>query len=167
MPAWYARLWYPLDYAEAIRSQAATNHLPPELVAAVIKQESDFKPDARSSEGAVGLMQLMPSTARWIHTQPGSPVAAPDRLGEPDVNIAYGTWYLHYLLDKYGDERVAIAAYNGGETNAAQWSKQATLAGRRLSVGEIPFPETRQFVKQVSATRAIYRRAYATELGLP
>lgn len=166
MPSWYARLWYPLDYAQAIRREAANNHLQPDLVAAVIKQESGFKPGARSSEGAVGLMQLMPKTAQWIHTQPGSPAAAPDRLGEPVVNIAYGTWYLHYLIDKYGDERVAIAAYNGGETNAAHWSKQASRAGRRLSVAEIPFPETREFVKQVSAKRAIYRRAYATELGL-
>lgn len=166
MPSWYARMWYPLDYAQAIQREAAVHGMPPELVAAVIKQESGFDASARSGQGAVGLMQVMPATAEWISHQRGAPAAAASRLGDPEVNIAYGAWYLHYLLAKYGDTRVALAAYNGGETNAAKWARDAGADGRRLSVGEIPFPETRQFVKAVSEGEAIYRRAYGAELGL-
>lgn len=165
-PDWYARLRHPLDYADTVTTQAALNHLPPDLLAAVIDQESGFDPDARSSQGAVGMMQVMPATARWIATQPGSPSMPPERLSEPEVNIAYGAWYLHYLIDKYGDERIAIAAYNGGETNVARWAQTARAEGRRLELSEIPFSETRQFVSQVDAKRAIYRRAYARELRI-
>lgn len=166
MPAWYARHWYPLEYAQTIRTHADQTGVPADLIAAVIWRESDFDPSARSSEGAVGLMQLIPETAKWISTQPGGLGYPADRLAEPEVNIAFGSWYLHYLLDKYGDERVAIAAYNGGETNAAKWAKAANVEGRRLTLDDIPFPETRAFVKAVTDARAIYRRVYTAELGL-
>lgn len=166
MPAWYARHWYRLDHEQIIRTHAAAQKLAPDLVAAVIWRESNFDPDARSSEGAVGLMQVLPDTAEWIATQPNPPAYPASRLAEPEVNVAFGTWYLHYLLDKYGVEVVAIAAYNGGETNAAAWAREAGMKGRRLAVEDIPFPETRAFVRSVTEARAIYRRVYARELGI-
>ena len=166
MPAWYARHWYPLEYTSTIRTHAERSGVPAELIAAVIWRESDFNPAARSSQGAVGLMQILPSTATFISTQAGGPAESPDRLAEPEVNIAFGSWYLHYLLDKYGDDRIAIAAYNGGETNAAQWVRDAAANGRPLTLDDIPFPETRAFVRSVERARAIYRRVYGDELGV-
>jgi soluble lytic murein transglycosylase len=166
MPAWYARIWYPLEYTETIRAESARHDLDPVLVAAVIYRESKFVPDSRSSQGAVGLMQLLPPTAEFIAGQANRPSGAPDRLTDPDVNIAYGTWYLRYLIDRYGTEPLALAAYNGGESNLQAWMRRARDEGRTFRVPEdIAFPETRRFVQAVGETESIYRRAYGEELG--
>jgi soluble lytic murein transglycosylase len=165
MPTWYARLWYPLNYAQTIRVEAARQRLDPALVAAVIYRESKFEPDSRSSRGAVGLMHLLPPTAEFIAGQPNRPSAPPDRLTDPDVNIAYGTWYLRYLIDRYGTQPLALAAYNGGESNLQAWMRRARDEGRAFRVpDDIAFPETRHFVQDVSETENIYRRAYRSEL---
>lgn len=166
MPQWYARHWYPLEYADVISRHAELRGVPADLVAAVVRRESNFRPAARSEQGAVGLMQILPSTAQWIATQPGGRDLAPERLVDPDENIAFGTWYLQYLRAKYRDERIVLAAYNAGETYAADWSRQAVRERRPFALDEIPFPETREFVRQVRATRDVYRRVYARELGI-
>jgi soluble lytic murein transglycosylase len=166
MPGWYARLWYPLRYEEAIRSESRRNALDPALVAAVIYEESGFVPDSRSSRGAVGLMQLLPSTAEFVADSPDRPSPAPTRLDEPEVNIAYGTRYLRYLIERLGSIDLALAAYNGGEANVARWQSEARARGTTFTVPEdIPFEETRDFVRSVLRDRAIYRRAYGDELG--
>ena len=166
MPAWYARLWYPLRYQDTIRAEARENGLDPALVAGVIYRESKFSPSSRSRRGAVGLMQVLPATARFIHEQANAPRPMPARLGDPRVNIEYGTWYLRYLLSKYGSEPLALAAYNGGETNVISWIARAHARGRKLRLpDDIPFPETRAFVRSVGHARDIYRRAYGSELG--
>lgn len=168
MPAWYARLWYPIGHQSAIRQNAARHHLDGALVAAVIDTESGFVPDVTSRAGAVGLMQVLPETARFIATQPDRPSPAPSRIDEPDVNIAYGTWYLRYLVDRHGDLDVALAAYNAGEGVVAGWESQARAQGRVFRVPEdVPFAETRSFVRRVREKAAIYRRAYGDELGPP
>jgi soluble lytic murein transglycosylase len=166
MPGWYARLWYPLEYEDAIRAEAARNALDPALVAAVIDTESGFVPDSRSAEGAVGLMQLLPETARFVARLSDRPSPAPDRLEVPEVNIAYGTRYLRYLLERHdGDLDLALAAYNGGESNLERWMAQARAAGGELRVPEdIPFAETRGFVAKVRDSIPIYRRAYGDRL---
>ncbi len=165
MPAFYARWWYPLEHAEAIRAEAAANGLEPEFVAAVIYRESRFSETARSGEGAVGLMQVMPETAHWITRQPGSPQEDPHRLADPAVNIAFGTWYLRYLSGKYGSERLALAAYNGGEANLREWIAEARAAGKALATADVPFPETRKFIEGVEESRATYRRIWGDRLG--
>ena len=132
MPAWYARLWYPLEYEEPIRAEAARYDLDPALVAAVINTESGFAPDSRSGAGAVGLMQVLPDTARFIARQPDRPSPSPDRLAEPEVNIAYGARYLRYLIDRYGTVGLALAAYNGGPANVNAWIEKARAAGGTL-----------------------------------
>jgi soluble lytic murein transglycosylase len=166
MPAWYARLWYPLEYEDAIRSEAARNGLDPALVAAVIDVESGFVPDSRSHQGAVGLMQVLPETARFIASQPERPSPSPERLESPEVNIAYGTRYLRYLIDRHGTTELALAAYNGGESNVRRWSEDARRRGRELRVpDDIPFGETRGFVARVRQETPIYRRVYGDRLG--
>jgi soluble lytic murein transglycosylase len=168
MPSWYARLWYPLHYEVAIVENAGRNGLEPALVAAVIETESGFVPDSRSSQGAVGLMQVLPATARFVAEGPRRPSPAPERLEDPEVNIAYGTRYLRYLIDRHGSVPLALAAYNGGEANVDRWLAEAEAAGRTLRVpDDVPFPETRAFVERVLELRGVYRRTYAEELGAP
>lgn len=156
-PPWWARLWYPLHYAQIVRGHAANYHLSPALLAAVIEQESKFDPNARSSAGAVGLMQLTPQTAEGIAQYTGGAGFTLADLTNPEINVRYGAWYLRHLLDKYHDERTALAAYNAGQENVDRW--------RRLHEG-VQFPETRAYVDRVERLKWIYRRAYASELGL-
>ena len=155
-PGWWERLWYPLDYEQIVRGHARHYTLDPALLAAVIYQESKFKADARSSSGAIGLMQLLPDTAQGIALHTGGSAFRVDDLYNPEINIRYGAWYLRHLLDKYGDERTALAAYNAGQDNVDHWRR----AGRG-----IVFSETRAYVQRVEELKKIYREAYGAELG--
>ena len=156
----------PLSDASVIREQAAAKHVDPALIAAVIYAESKFEPRP-SSAGAQGLMQILPDTAYYLaHLSGGSRFTASD-LATPSINVAYGTYYLRYLLDHYnGNELLAVAAYNGGLANVDRWAAQASSAGRTLTVAGIPFPETREYVERVLGAQRVYRATYATELGL-
>jgi soluble lytic murein transglycosylase len=156
----------PLRHEDIIRQQAHDKHLDPALVAAVIYTESRFR-DQTSVAGAKGLMQLTPSTARFVeHLSGGSTFKVSD-LSTPQVNIAYGTYYLRYLLDRYGDnEALALAAYNGGEGNVDRWVDAARQEGQALSIDAIPFGETRAYVRAVQSAASEYRNTYRSELGL-
>jgi soluble lytic murein transglycosylase len=156
----------PLQYQGIIREQAAAKHLDPALIAAVIYAETKFEPRP-SAAGAEGLMQLLPSTAYFIaHLSGGVEFTATD-LATPRINLAYGSYYLRYLLEHYeGNEMLAVAAYNGGISNVDEWVARAKAAGRQLTVEEIPFPETRAYVQRVLAAQLEYRRRYASQLGL-
>jgi soluble lytic murein transglycosylase len=166
MPGWYARLWYPLEHEQTVRRESARNGLDPALVAAVIDTESGFVADSRSGEGAVGLMQVQPDTASFIAGLPRRPSPSPDRLAEPDVNIAYGTRFLRYLVDRYGSVDLALVAYNGGPANLGRWLEDAQARGEALRVpDDVPFAETRGFVTRVREATDIYRRAYGDRLA--
>jgi soluble lytic murein transglycosylase len=158
-------LTLPLAYSDVIRQQAAEKHLDPALVAAVIYAETKF--DARpSSAGAQGLMQILPGTAEFLAHRSGATTFTVADLGQPQINIAYGSYYLRYLLNEYGGNVVpALAAYNGGETNVNRWISQERRDGRSLTIGEIPFPQTRAYVARVLAAQRDYRRTYASQLG--
>jgi soluble lytic murein transglycosylase len=156
----------PLRHEDIIRQQAHDKKLDPALVAAVIYTESRFR-DQTSVAGAKGLMQLTPATAKFIeHLSGGSTFQLSD-LSTPQVNIAYGTFYLRYLLDRYGgNEALALAAYNGGEGNVDRWVDAARQKGQNLSIDAIPFGETRAYVRSVQRVQSEYRRSYRSELGL-
>jgi soluble lytic murein transglycosylase len=156
----------PLRHEDIIRQQAREKHLDPALVAGVIYTESRFR-DQTSNAGAKGLMQLTPATARFVeHLSGGSTFQVSD-LSTPQVNIAYGTYYLRYLLDRYGDnEALALAAYNGGEGNVDRWVDAARQEGKALSIDAIPFGETRAYVRSVQSAARQYRDNYKSELGL-
>jgi soluble lytic murein transglycosylase len=156
----------PLTNADVIREQAAAKHLDPALIAAVIYAESKFEPRP-SAAGAQGLMQILPATAYYLaHLSGGSRFTASD-LATPRVNVAYGSYYLRYLLDHYhGNEMLAIAAYNGGLTNVDNWVSSARADGHDLTADAIPFPETREYVQRVLAAQRDYRAAYGQELGV-
>jgi soluble lytic murein transglycosylase len=148
-PPWYDRLRYPLAYETIIRGHARNYDLDPALIAAVIYQESKFEVDARSDAGAIGLMQLRPETAKGIAVRTGGSRFRVDDLLDPEINVRYGSWYLRHLLDKYGSEERALAAYNGGQGNVDRG---------------VVYPETKAYVARVLELRGIYRDAYASAL---
>jgi soluble lytic murein transglycosylase len=155
-PSWYNRLRYPLAYESIVSGHADNYRLDSALLAAVIYQESKFDPDARSDAGAIGLMQLQPDTARGIALRTGGSAFRVDDLTNPEINVRYGSWYLRHLLDKYGDEETALAAFNAGQGNVDSWREQGK---------GIAFAETRHYVDRVQELKGIYRDAYASELG--
>jgi soluble lytic murein transglycosylase len=156
----------PLSDAAVIREQAADKHLDPALIAGVIYAETRFEPRT-SSAGALGLMQILPATANYIAHLSGGVRFTTGDLATPKINVAYGSWYLRYLLDHYeGDEMLAVAAYNGGLANVDGWVAKAREAGRKLTVAEIPFPQTRAYVERVMKAQAEYRDVYPHALGL-
>ena len=157
----------PLRHDDIIRQQAEQKNLDPSLIAGVIYVESRFR-DQTSHVGAKGLMQIMPATADYIAHKSGGTEFVQGDLATPQINIAYGSWYLRYLLDHYhGNTILALAAYNAGEGKVDEWWRNAADRGERFRVADhIPFPETRAYVGKVLDARRAYRREYAKELGL-
>jgi soluble lytic murein transglycosylase len=157
----------PLRHEDIIRQQAADKGLDPALIAGVIYTESRFR-DQTSHAGAKGLMQLLPSTADDIARKSGGTAFVQGDLADPQVNISYGSFYLRYLLKRYGgNEVLAIAAYNAGEGRVDKWIFDARHKGEAFDrARHIPFPETRHYVQQVLDVRARYREEYGRELGL-
>lgn len=160
------RVGLPLTNAGVIRAQAAAKHLDPTLIAAVIYAESKFDPRP-SPTGAQGLMQIEPATAYYLAGLSGGERFTASDLASPSVNVAYGSYYLRFLLDRYhGDVLLALAAYNAGVTNVDHWIAQARAAGGTLSEAAIPYPETREYVRRVLSAQGDYRATYARELGV-
>jgi soluble lytic murein transglycosylase len=156
----------PLSDAAVIREQAADKHLDPALIAGVIYAETKFEPRT-STAGALGLMQILPATAGFIAHKSGGVRFTTKDLATPKINVAYGSWYLRYLLGHYeGDEMLAVAAYNAGLANVDAWVAKARREGGKLAVAEIPFPETRAYVERVMRATSEYRAVYPRALGL-
>ena len=151
----------PLRHEDIIRQQSAEKGLDPALVAGVIYAESKFT-DATSPAGAQGLMQITPPTAEHIAQLSGATTFEVDDLSDPDINIRYGTFYLRYLMNRYDENLVLVlAAYNAGSGNVDKWMDEG-----RTRVRDIPFPETKEYIKRVINARGAYAREYAAELGL-
>lgn len=156
----------PLRHEDVIRQQAKEKGLDPSLIAAVIYTETHFMPRT-SSAGAVGLMQITPTTAEFIAHRSGGTAFEQSDLATPQLNIAYGSYYLRYLLRRFDANVVyGLAAYNGGEGNVERWVAEAAERGETFGADDIPFPETRHYVKNVLKAQREYRAKYARELGL-
>jgi soluble lytic murein transglycosylase len=152
-------LTLPLRHEDVIRQQADEKGVDAALIAAVIYTESRFR-DQTSSAGARGLMQITPAAADTIAKNSEATTFELEDLGDPEINIRYGTFLLREHLERYdGDEAAALAAYNAGPGNADEWG------GAELTVEDIEFPETRAYVEEVLEKKHEYRREYATELG--
>ncbi len=156
----FTELTLPLQHEDIIRQQAAEKQVPADLIAAVIYAESRFH-DQTSDAGARGLMQITPETGDTIEKLSGGQTFNYDDLSDPELNIRYGTFLLHNLLDRYdGNVVAALAAYNAGTSNVDAWG------GSSLRTDQIPFPETQNYVEEVLDKRQAYRHKYADELGL-
>ena len=156
----------PLRHDDIIRQQARDKGLDPALIAAVIYEESKFR-DQTSHAGARGLMQITPQTAEFIARRSGGVRFEQGDLGKPQINIAYGSFYLRYLIDRYGgSEPLAVAAYNAGHAHVDRWVTRAGGADGFDVEEDVPFPETRAYVQGVLKHRGEYREHYADELGL-
>lgn len=151
------RFRYPLRYEQIVRAHAKNYDLDPALLAAVIYTESRFNARAESPAGAIGLMQLLPETARGIAVRTGGDGFVVKDLYVPEINVRYGAWYLRNMLNRYSDERTALAAYHAGPGNVDRWRQQGV---------ELQFPETRDYVANVEKAKRNYADRYAEELGL-
>jgi peptidoglycan lytic transglycosylase len=154
-PATVERLRYPLRYSAIVRGHARNYRLDPRLLAAVIEAESKFHANAKSRSGAIGLMQILPSTAHGIALHTGGSNFHTEDLYNPEINVRYGAWYLRHLLDKYDDERTALAAYNAGQDNVDHWIADGS---------GIRYAETRAYVARVEKLKGIYGHVWRAQL---
>ena len=157
---------YPREYAEYVETYAEQYGVPETMIFAVIRTESGFDSGAVSHAGAVGLMQIMPDTFAWLTNEMLFDHLDEGMLYDPETNIKYGTYYLSRLYDRYGDWELALAAYNGGQGNVDEWLEDSAYADGEGGLKEIPFRETRQYVKKALKARDVYERLYGEEYEL-
>lgn len=152
---------YPRTYSDIVITEAKQNGLDPNLVYAVIRQESNFDPDAKSGAGAIGLMQLTPDTFDWLQKKDElQTLRTKNALYEPNVNIRYGCRFLSLLLKKYGVRRTALCAYNAGMGRVDGWLKDAKASKDGKNLDNIPYPETKNYARRVEQNYQQYLELY-------
>ena len=155
---------YPLKYRDIIETQAEKYSIDPAFLYGMIRTESNFNPDAESSAGARGLMQIMPATFDWLQTHKGTePKLDASALYDPQVNVEYGVYFLSILWEEYDDETVILSAYNAGMGNVDQWLSEEEHSSDGVTLHDIPYGETEQYVKNVLESQEMYRRLYGEE----
>ena len=153
--------FYPQKYSQEVEQYSREFGVDDDLVYAVIKTESGFRKEVESYAGAVGLMQLMPETFEWLQDKLNDEIVySADSLKEPDINIRYGTYFLSYLLERYGDEDTACAAYNAGTTTVDEWLEDSRYSKDGRTLSEIPYKETEDYVRKVREAREMYKKIY-------
>ncbi|MGE4225380.1 MAG: transglycosylase SLT domain-containing protein [Vicinamibacterales bacterium] len=160
LPPDVMRVLFPLDYWPLLEAGAARHGLDRFLVAALAAQESTFDAAIRSSAGAIGLMQIMPTTGRSFARRMGIRPFSTSRLTDPAVNAAIGVQYLADLMKQFGGAPYALAAYNAGEHRVVRWKSERPGLPEDEWVDDIPFPETQNYVKRILGTAEDYRRLY-------
>jgi len=155
------RYIYPYPHQDLVELYARANGVDSALVASVIMTESKFRKNALSHRGAVGLMQIMPETGEWIAQQLGESDFTEEQLWEPETNIRYGVWYLAELQREFaGNDFLALAAYNAGRGTVRGWMEEGRWPLTFHSLNSIPYPETRDYVKNVLRDRTKYKSLY-------
>ena len=147
---------YPIKYQDAINVYSARYGLDNELVASLINEESSFKANSKSNKGALGLMQLLPSTAEYIATNLLKEEYNQNSLYEPETNIRYGCCYLNYLRNKFEDEKTLLCAYNAGETNVLKWLSDKNLSENGKKLDNIPYLATQNYVSKIIKGKKYY-----------
>ena len=154
------RALHPKEYSEYVEYYADKYRIDPLLLYSFICTESGFDPDAESSVGARGLMQLMPSSFEWLLQKRGeTDKYTSDALFDPAVNIDYGAYLLRYFYDYYGTEQCAVAAYNAGFV-VSDWLADSSYSPDGVTLTEIPYPETSQYVDKVESAKSVYIELY-------
>lgn len=153
--------FFPLEYEKSIIEYSEMYNVDPNLVAAVINTESKFVVDASSSKGAIGLMQIMPDTGKWIGEKLELTNFKEEIIADPEMNIRMGTWYLKKLSNDFnGDYILILAAYNGGPGNVTKWLEDEKYSSDGENLHKIPFKETKSYVQRVRFNHKIYRYLY-------
>ena len=159
MEAW--RYLFPIGWEERLRARSERHRLDPYLVAALIRQESEFHAGARSHAGALGLMQIMPATGRQLFRRLGIPGFSSRKLTVPDISLRLGTFHLKEVLAQFdGELEKALAGYNAGERRIPGWMQLGPFEDSAEFVETIPFSETRGYVQSIVRNRALYSRIY-------
>lgn len=157
----YYHAAYPMKYVSLIEAASEERGLDPALVFAVVRTESNFRPDVTSNKGARGLMQLMPDAYDWIQMRRGLTVVEDKEiLFDPQVNVETGTTMLRLLLDEFQSDVNALCAYHAGRGRVQEWLKNPNYSSDGKQVTHIPFDDTRAYVERVLKTREIYRTLY-------
>lgn len=153
------KIFYQREFEEYVTKYSKEFDVPEALIYAVIRTESSFDPNARSSVGAIGLMQLMPDTLDWLsrlldEEQPTG------EINDPETNIKYGTYYLRHLYNRFGNWKTAIAAYNAGHGRVTTWLKNQEYSDDGITLKVIPFEETKNYVNKIAGNYNTYKKLY-------
>ncbi|MBR6603953.1 MAG: lytic transglycosylase domain-containing protein [Clostridia bacterium] len=157
------RKTHPLKYTEYVEKYSEMYSVPREVIYATIRTESEFKSNAVSSAGAVGLMQMMPETFLWLCEKNGEELDA-GMLYDPETNIRYGTYYLSYLYSTFGLWETVYAAYNCGPGRVKEWQKNENYADENGILTDIPIKETANYVKKMTDAVETYKKLYFKEI---
>ncbi|MCI8804666.1 MAG: lytic transglycosylase domain-containing protein [Clostridiales bacterium] len=148
---------YPVKYSEIISKYSKKYNLPEELIYAVINTESGFDKNEVSPKGAKGLMQIMENTADWVNSKETIENYDYNKIFDPELNIHIGCWYLSWLKETYKDHTLILAAYNAGSGNISKWLSDEKYSKDGKTLSEIPFKETRDYVKKVNSSMTFYK----------
>jgi soluble lytic murein transglycosylase len=151
-------LYYPLAYLDLVEEAARANNLDPLLILSIMREESRFASDARSVAGALGLMQLMPQTASRISKRAKVTLSHSDELYDARTNVFIGSYYLSMLIKHFGSAPPAIASYNAGEEIVKEWLSSGRYMSMDEFIEDIPYDETRNYVKKVMTSYLEYMR---------
>jgi soluble lytic murein transglycosylase len=158
IPLAYWRILFPEPWWETIQTESAKNNLDPYFVASLIRQESEFDPNAISNRSAYGLMQLLPAVGKQMAREEGITNLQTFQLLDPQMNIKLGTRYLKQMLDRFGGvQEYALAAYNAGDSRVVDWEAAGPYSGMDEFVESIPFTQTREYVEAILRNEETYR----------
>lgn len=164
-PRWLMEALFPRPFREVVESEARRYRIDPLLLFAVMREESAFEPRARSAAGAFGLMQLLASTAGWMAASQSQPPPTVETLYDPAVSVGLGAAYLRFLLDRFPEPALAVAAYHAGQGRVSRWLASARIDDAERFVEWIPLAATREYVQKVLRSYEIYRLLYGAGVG--
>lgn len=151
---------YTLEYPTLIQKYSKQYDLDPYLVASIIHVESGNRQDAESSVGAIGLMQIMPTTGEWIAGKLKIENFTTEKLKDPELNIQMGCWYLNFLKERFDSTDTVIAAYNAGHGRIQKWLDDPNHSANQEDLVDIPYPETENYVQKVNQAYQKYKQYY-------
>ncbi len=149
--------FYPVKFQNEVNFSSENNRVEKEIIYSFINVESGFNENSVSNKGAVGLMQIMPSTAEWIALKKGE-VFETDDLKNPKINIEYGSFYIAYLIDYFKDFSLAVCAYNAGMGNVKSWLKNPEYSSNGKELHKIPFKETEDYINKIKKNLRHYEK---------
>lgn len=156
----FQRQTHPIKYEEYVERYSQEFGVDKFFVYAVIKTESGFRPEARSNVGARGLMQIMEQTFDWLKFKQGDEQAVYYDMYDPETNIRYGCYLLGYLVDEFGSEETAAAAYHAGRGQVNEWLADSSISADGVHLDTIPIRDTAHYVNKVEKAKAVYLSLY-------